>query len=56
MASFMDREKFLEHYMEIQQPLRAYLRAAIGDLHEASEIEWQELTDAYLMFAASGGH
>ena len=42
----MEREKFLEHYMEIQRPLRAYLLAATGDLHEAddlSQVVWQVL-------------
>ena len=42
----MEREKFLENYMEIQQPMRAYLLAATGDLHEAEDLcqrVWQVL-------------
>lgn len=42
----MEREKFLEHYMEIQQPLRAYLYAATGNLHDADDLSqavWQVL-------------
>ena len=42
----MKREKFLEHYMEIQRPLRAYLLAATGDIHacdDLCQIVWQVL-------------
>ena len=42
----MEREQFLEHYMEIQRPLRAYLLAATGNLHETedlSQVVWQVL-------------
>lgn len=42
----MEREQFLEHYMEIQRPLRAYLLAATSNLHETedlSQIVWQVL-------------
>lgn len=42
----MEREQFLEYYMEIQRPLRAYLLAATGDLHEADDlcqVVWQML-------------
>ena len=42
----MEREDFLKHYMEIQRPLRAYLLAATGDLHEADDLSqavWQVL-------------
>ena len=43
---FMEREKFLEYYMEIQRPLRAYLLSATDNLHEMddlSQIVWQVL-------------
>lgn len=42
----MEREQFLKQYMAIQRPLRAYLLAATGDLHETddlSQIVWQVL-------------
>lgn len=34
----MEREQFLENYMEIQRPLRAYLLAATGNLHETDDL------------------
>jgi autotransporter-associated beta strand protein len=34
----MKREDFLQHYMAVQRPLRAYLLAATGDLHEADDL------------------
>ena len=34
----MKRETFLEHYMEIQRPLRAYLLAATGDIHVCDDL------------------
>jgi len=42
----MEREQFLENYMEIQRSLRAYLLAATGNLHETddlSQVVWQVL-------------
>ena len=42
----MEREEFLEHYLEIQRPLRAYLLGATGCLHETddlSQVVWQVL-------------
>lgn len=42
----MEREEFLEHYMEVQRPLRAYLLGATGNLHETDDlcqIVWQVL-------------
>ncbi len=42
----MEREQFLEHYMDIERSLRGYLLAATGDLHEAndlSQVVWQVL-------------
>ena len=42
----MQREEFLERYMEIQRPLRAYLLAATGKLHDADDLSqavWEVL-------------
>ena len=42
----MQREDFLAHYMEVQRPLRAYLLASTGDLHEADDLSqavWEVL-------------
>ena len=42
----MEGEKFLAHYVNIQQPLRAYLLAATGNLHEADDLNqvvWEVL-------------
>ncbi|MEM7391382.1 MAG: sigma-70 family RNA polymerase sigma factor, partial [Verrucomicrobiota bacterium] len=40
----MNQEDFIEEYMRIQRPLRAYLFAATGDLHETDDlyqVVWQ---------------
>ena len=42
----MRREEFLKYYMEIERPLRAYLFAATGNLHETDDLSqrvWQVL-------------
>ena len=42
----MQREEFLKYYMEIERPLRAYLYAATGNLHDTddlSQLVWQVL-------------